>query len=53
MVDKKQPTPNTVINSVLIHQSTLPHLDVIERAILDCLLQQGRAKIIPDEREAQ
>jgi hypothetical protein len=36
-------------NSVLIHQSTLKHLDVIEKAILDCLVRQGRAVIVPDE----
>ena len=35
--------------TLLIHDSTIKHLDVIEKCLLDALIQQGRAKIIPDE----
>ena len=31
-----------------VHDTTLPHLDLIERAILDTLVAQGRAVIVPD-----
>ena len=31
-----------------VHTTTLPHLDIIEKAILDCLLQQGRAEIVQE-----
>jgi hypothetical protein len=31
-----------------IHETTLPHLDVIEKAILDALIKQGRACVITD-----
>jgi len=36
--------------TLVIHDSTIKHLDVVERAILDCLLAQGRATVIPDEQ---
>jgi hypothetical protein len=32
-----------------VHDTTVPHLDLIERAILDVLIQQGRAVIISGE----
>jgi hypothetical protein len=49
MVGKQQPAVSQ--NSVrIIHQSTIPHLDIIEKSILDCLIQQGRARIVPDEQ---
>jgi hypothetical protein len=36
-------------NSVLqIHATTLPHLDLIEKIILDELIRQGRAVVVPD-----
>jgi len=34
-------------NSVLqVHETTLPHLDIIEKIILDELVRQGRAIVI-------
>jgi len=37
-------------NPVLqIHATTLPHLDLIEKIILDELIRQGRARILPDK----
>ena len=42
-------SPADVKKSVLqVHETTIPHLDVIEKAILDVLIQQGRAQIIPN-----
>lgn len=35
-------------NSVLqVHATTLPHLDMIEKIILDELIRQGKAIVIP------
>jgi len=33
---------------LLVHQTTLPHLDFIEKVILDELVRQGKAQIIND-----
>ena len=32
-----------------VHTSTLPHLDFIEKILLDELIRQGRAEIISDD----
>ena len=32
-----------------VHTTTIPHLDIVEKAILDELIRQGRAAIITDE----
>jgi hypothetical protein len=34
-----------------VHTSTLPHLDFIEKILLDELIRQGRAEIISDDDE--
>jgi len=40
-------------NSVLrVHDTTLPHLDLIEKVILDDLIRQGKAVVITDGRES-
>ena len=39
-VDVKNPT-------LLVHETTLLHLDFIEKILLDELIRQGRAAIIP------
>jgi hypothetical protein len=35
-----------------VHSTTLPHLDIIETAILEELLRTGKAIIIDDGRQA-
>ena len=32
-----------------VHDTTLPHLDLIEKAILETLVAQGRAVIVSEE----
>ena len=32
-----------------VHATTLPHLDFVEKILLDELIRQGRATIIPAE----
>jgi hypothetical protein len=50
MVGKQQPAVSQNQNSVrIIHQSTVLHLDIIEKILLDELIRQGRAKVVPDE----
>jgi hypothetical protein len=39
--------------SILVHETTLPHLDFIEKIILDELIRQGRATIINDAGTAE
>lgn len=36
-----------------VHIATLPHLDFVEKIILDCLVQQGRAVVIDAPTEGK
>jgi hypothetical protein len=39
-----EPTPGIL----QVHETTIPHLDIIEKAILDELIRQGRAAIVAE-----
>jgi hypothetical protein len=45
----RSPSDNKTIPVLTVHESTLQHLDVIEKYLLDALIQQGRVRIVPDE----
>ena len=34
---------------IRVHETTLPHLDLIEKILLDELVRQGKAEIITEE----
>ena len=38
---------------IQVHSSTLPHLDFVEKIILDSLVKQGRAVVIDEQREVK
>lgn len=45
-------SPADMKNPIQIHATTLPHLDFVEKILLDELIKQGRAEVIPAGTEA-
>jgi hypothetical protein len=49
-----EPCPKSSLSlPIQVHETTLPHLDIIERAILNCLIKQGQAVIISQNNIGQ